>query len=450
MAGYISEWDERRSGTHADRPDDIRTPAERDYSRLVHSAAFRRLQGKTQVLGVGEDDFYRTRLTHSLEASQIGVAILRAIHRHQQEDPDVLENLPDETRLYTATLAHDLGHPPFGHGGEIALSYAMSDYGGFEANAQTLRIICKLARQTQTFGLDFTRRTLLATLKYPASFSCLKAHETAETEKDRDKTTHFVSRDWKPPKCYYDEEDTVVEWALEPLRTQDKEFLTQISSPARHSHGKCLRYTLDTSIMDVADEIAYATHDLEDAIHLGMIKRNDWDEVVRWRICNIDKSWRRQFSLSDVDGFSSALFSESQHIRKQAFGTLVNAVIGSTTFVKFDGATHPFVKYNVVLSEPARALINTLRDFVRELVIFDPQVQTLEYKGQQFVISLFNAYQSDPGRLLPRSTIARMEENDTEPERVVCDHISGMTDEFATQMYERLHAPRRGSVFRIV
>src|SRR3546814_608554 len=122
------------------------------------------------ILSISDSDFHRTRLTHSLEVSQVGTGILQHL-RHIESDPDVLNVLPDTKLIETICMIHDLGHPPFGHGGEVALNFAMRDHGGFEGNGQTLRILSKLELFSEGFGSNLTRRTLLGTLKYPAPYS---------------------------------------------------------------------------------------------------------------------------------------------------------------------------------------------------------------------------------------------------------------------------------------
>lgn len=162
--------------------EDYRTPWRRDYARLIHSAAFRRLQGKTQLFPNHESDFFRNRLTHSLEVAQIAKSI--AIRLNATEPAFAGENNISTDIVETAALAHDLGHPPFGHNGEEALDECMADHGGFEGNAQTLRILSKLEkRQTKIVradvpvpvesdgsdarvGLNLTYRVLASVLKY--------------------------------------------------------------------------------------------------------------------------------------------------------------------------------------------------------------------------------------------------------------------------------------------
>ena len=162
-----SVWEERRSGKSLNRKNDSRTPFERDRARVIHSAAFRRLQSKTQILGTTEGDFHRTRLTHSMEVAQISRGLLLVIERNQ---PEFQEYLPSSALLETICLSHDLGHPPFGHGGEVALNSMLHKHGGFEANGQTLRQLTKLEAHTPQYGLDLTRRSLLGVIKYPVFY----------------------------------------------------------------------------------------------------------------------------------------------------------------------------------------------------------------------------------------------------------------------------------------
>lgn len=180
-----SIWKKRRK-PNVKRENEHRSEYERDFARLVHCASFRRLQGKTQVLGLGDSDFYRTRLTHSMEVAQVGAAISDHMRSRIQKRQKIFveENFNTELPRYTINrllptahlmsaigLAHDLGHPPFGHGGEAALNYCMRHYGGFEGNGQTLRILSCLEKYVDGYGLNPTRRLLLGVLKYPVSYS---------------------------------------------------------------------------------------------------------------------------------------------------------------------------------------------------------------------------------------------------------------------------------------
>ncbi|MDQ7020109.1 MAG: dNTP triphosphohydrolase [Robiginitomaculum sp.] len=153
--------------------DDARTAFDVDYARIIHSGSFRRLQGKTQILNLGDSDFYRNRLTHSLEVAQIATSLVRQFRQDNQDQP-VFNHLPEDSLIQVLGYTHDLGHPPFGHGGEVALNYCMRDHGGFEGNGQTLRILARLEKMSGNEGADLTRRALLGILKYPIPFS--KAH----------------------------------------------------------------------------------------------------------------------------------------------------------------------------------------------------------------------------------------------------------------------------------
>jgi dGTPase len=135
-------WEKRQEESQS-KPEDARTPYDIDYARVVHSASFRRLQGKTQILSLGDCDFYRTRLTHSLEVAQIAAGLVKLFRRF---DHLAIEYLPSTSLIQAIGFSHDLGHPPFGHGGEVALNYCMRDHSGFEGNGQTLRILSRLEK----------------------------------------------------------------------------------------------------------------------------------------------------------------------------------------------------------------------------------------------------------------------------------------------------------------
>src|SRR3954463_15158356 len=162
-------WKARRAEWQQQK-EDARQAFDVDYGRVVHSASFRRLQGKTQILNLGDSDFYRTRLTHSLEVAQIAGGLKRQLAK-SYPNHEAVPHLPPLSLIQTSGFCHDLGHPPFGHGGEVALNYCMRNAGGFEGNGQTLRILSKLEQFSKDCGSDLTRRALLGTLKYPVSFS---------------------------------------------------------------------------------------------------------------------------------------------------------------------------------------------------------------------------------------------------------------------------------------
>lgn len=429
---------ERRSTANLDRRNDHRTCSERDLARLIHSATFRRLQAKTQVLGIGEGDFHRTRLTHSMEVAQIGKGIARNIPTRCKL-LSVSENvLPDSDLMFCIGLAHDLGHPPFGHGGEVALNFCMREHGGFEGNGQTLRILSKIEAHTPNYGLDLSRRTLLGILKYPVSYGKL-----CRTEKiSADNHSIIKASDWKPPKCYHNEENDVVEWILRPLSINDRNNFTNHEIPTKYKHGKPTEKALDTSIMELADDIAYGVHDLEDGIALHLITREMWTNVEK----NLDKEWMKE---NEIQNIAPELFGDSSQ-RKRAIGALVHAFMTNANLIEKSNYESQLLLNNVGLSGNAKSALKLLTSLVFDNVIKIPEVQTLEFRGQQIVIQLFNAIASDPERFLKKTFQETWKNADSETEklRVICDFISGMTDEYATRMYERLFLPRHGTIFQ--
>lgn len=434
-------WEARRSGTELKRAQgDFRDAYNRDRARVIHSAAFRRLQAKTQVLGIGEGDFHRTRLTHSMEAAQISRGIVRALQANKSEGMPWKNWLPNPNVIETIALAHDLGHPPFGHGGEVALNYAMRDAGGFEGNGQTLRLLSRLEAHTDGYGLDLTRRCLLGVLKYPVPYETVRR----KVLPPQPSTLRQLKRDdWKPPKCYLGTERDVVGWIIEPFSEADKaRFVTLKSEPTENAQGKAKYHAFDTGIMELGDDIAYGIHDFEDAVALRLIVRDDWEALAR----GVDMNWAKNVDLSDLGKIRDDLFGSSSHARKTAIGGLVNALIVSVEVREELEFEHPLLRFQVTLPEPARKFLDGFRSLVKDCVISTPQVQTLEYRGQQLVMHLFEGLAGDPQRLLKHNFAVEHKGADEAEDklRVVCDYVAGMTDEYATRLYERLFLPRHG------
>ncbi len=425
---------ERRSERDQEAHEGFRNNFDRDRARIVHSFAFRRLQAKTQVLGIGEGDFHRTRLTHSMEVANIGRGIVHKI----LDDPKARDTAKLDVDLIEAiAFAHDLGHPPFGHSGEIALNYAMRESGGFEGNGQTLRILSTLEPRTHAYGLDLTRRTLLGVLKYPAKYGSVRRLELPRIPESGAK---LIASEWKPPKCYLDTEKEVVEWLLEPADGSERERFFDSSEPGKEQHGKSSRKSLDCSIMDLADEIAYGTHDLEDCIELRIVKEDQFASELKDKL---DTAWAKEHELTSI---AERLFSmENSSLRKEAVSSLVRALVASTTLVKDDAGGCPLLFDKVSLHEEARVLLDGLIDLIKKYVLSARQVQTLEYRGRQMLVAIFGAIQCEPEKLLPDTHVKRLESDPSE--RVICDYIAGMTDGFAMRMYERLFLPRAGSLF---
>lgn len=231
-------------------PESYRTEWRRDIARLLHSPSFRRLQGKTQLFPTQESDFFRNRLTHSLEVAQIAKSI--AIRLNNTSLKDTKYKIEEDICEF-AGLAHDLGHPPFGHQGEDALDECMRDYGGFEGNAQTLRILTKLEKKVEggdyykkRFGLNLTTRSLASILKYDR---CIQLENENRPEEWRNKAM----------KGYYSLEKDIVE------------KLKKNIAPDRKKTGTFK--TVECQIMDIADDIAYSTYDLEEVLKLHFLNR---------------------------------------------------------------------------------------------------------------------------------------------------------------------------------
>lgn len=436
------------------RPNDTRSEYERDESRLIHSAAFRRLQSKTQVLGLGENDFYRTRLTHSMEVAQIGRGIVQFLDKNG--DAGLREHLPESALITSICLAHDIGHPPFGHGGEVALNYCMRAYGGFEGNGQTLRILGKLDKYTEHHGLNPTRRMLLGILKYPVTYKELVNEDSYKFEKDEHLPYWlFKANTQKPPKCYHDIDADIFEFISDGFSLEDIEKFTKTKVDHNKPHKLTLYKSLDCSIMNLADNISYSLHDLEDALSLGMITKTSWEEHFQGKeslfndVANDNESLQYKSILTKLFGAS--------HKRKEAIGALVNLMINSTKFVdNGSGCEDPLLRFNIELTEQVEELRDCIFNLVVEKVIQDENVQQLEFKGQKLVIELFQTLAKDPERFLPKATLARWKQAgeglDGDKKvaaqmRVICDFVSGMTDDYATKFYEKLFSPRKGSIF---
>ena len=439
-------WEQRQSDWKP-KPGDARKPFDVDYARIIHSASFRRLQGKTQILNLGDSDFYRTRLTHSLEVAQIARGIVLHMREHKRES-EAYDYIPDEVLIESIGLAHDLGHPPFGHGGEVALNYCMQNDGGFEGNGQTIRILSKLEYFSADHGADLTRRTLLGLLKYPAPYATVVAKDHApKMDKSAQSTNVLDRQSAKPPKCFLDSEVDTVKWILDPLGIEMDEF--QSTKDKAGSHSKTKYKSFDCTIMDIADEIAYGAHDLEDAIALGLIRRDEFQKYLKEEdfdhIIDYLKNEGYKNNLS-FDSFMESLFRGGRK-RKQSIGQIVSYLISKIDIVKNDGNfANPIIKYEASLAIDARNFLKLLMRIVFEEVIKSPNVQHLEFKGQQMVIAVFEVIASDPESFLPIEYFDHFKKRGGD-QRVICDYVAGMTDGHLLRTYDRLFSPRMGSVF---
>ena len=406
------------------RHNDERDQYQRDKSRIIHSSAFRRLQAKTQIMGVGEGDFHRTRLTHSIEAAQIGEGLIGSLTRTYRDQPEFCNWLPSRDLLTAACLAHDLGHPPFGHAGEKILYKKMLEYGGFEGNGQTLRIITKLDKYKPLMGTNPTRRLILAVLKYPVKFS-------------RFDRVHYIE---KPPKCYFDTEDPIVVWAVSRGAFKDNEvnrFLTETRQDGKPKHR-----TLDCAIMEQSDDIAYGVHDLEDIVAREMVKEEEVMEKLRSVFYEYGENIGEEGASVSLDDFRY-VFGE-HHERKEVIGKLVNLFVTSIRIEEKAEFSHPLMRLTVKFCKPIEELLRALKKLAYELVIQKAEIQHMERRGQRIVDQLFDVIIDDPERLIPLDTWRSYDEEDS-AERRVCDYIAGMTDRYAEKIYRRLFIPGQGS-----
>ncbi len=443
----MGDWSARREGWKP-HDEDARDVGDVDYARVIHSASFRRLQGKTQILNLGDSDFYRTRLTHSLEVAQIAGGLVRQLAQSFPDHPATIV-LPDRSQIHAIACSHDLGHPPFGHGGEVALNYCMRDAGGFEGNGQTLRLLARLENFSAGAGANLSRRSMLGVLKYPAPLSELANPAIRPNLQQGLSVLQTIDLAAStPPKGYLDCEADVVGWILVPLTDADRAQFTQIET-RKGKHARTLHKSLDCSIMDLADDIAYGVHDLEDAIALRLVAPERFRDQIRPEHCASFIDARRQKAPAEsndpYEAMVEGLFSGSDS-RKRWISRMVGHLITAVKFDEKPAFSEPLLRWRAVLPAGQTAFLQALKDFVMAEVIRSPGVQHLEFKGQSMVVSVFEAMQSDPERLLPRDAHARFEAADGNL-RIISDFVAGMTDTYLLKTYERLFAPRMGSVF---
>jgi len=442
-------WLERRLKKVSKRQQDHRDPFQRDRARILHSAAFRRLQSKTQVMGSGQSDFYRTRLTHSLEAAQIGSGITAQL---RCKYPDLCQALfpATDSLIEAICLAHDIGHPPFGHGGEVALHYMMRNHGGFEGNGQTFRIVARLEPFSEHHGMNLSRRTLLGLMKYPQTLDQLN-NSASHTKVDNFR--QLKAEQWHPPKGLYLDDSDIIDWLLAPLSVADRELFQQINTREK-THSKTRFKSLDCSIMELADDIAYGIHDLEDAIVTGIVNQHDFESQVIEKLVMLDDTWLTQYSQT----LTSKLFSEQHHLQKDAIGGLVNYLITAIELTNLNDVVNDvnfeenLLKYNATLPKTTMQVLQIFKDFVYNFVIKQTSIQRLEYRGQQIVMELFEALSSDPLRLLPNNSARRWQQaidNNENAHRVIADYVSGMTDEYATKLYQTLFVPNSITTYHL-
>ena len=391
-----------------------RTEFARDRARVLHSSALRRLGAKTQVLEPAGGDFARTRLTHSLEVAQVG----REMASELGVSPDVVD---------MACLAHDLGHPPFGHNGERALNEWASDIGGFEGNAQTLRLLTRLEPKVFSdnglpAGLNLTRAALDATCKYPWSA------ERAVIDSGADRSSKFG---------VYQDDMPVFEW----MRAGAPEG------------KKCI----EAQIMDFADDVAYSVHDFEDAIVSGFIKLEEvaapsqrgylLSQIKVWAgdllsVEQLDQALARlqasQYWPREFDGSTRALAS-----LKNLTSAMIGAFVGRVTDATLSSASSvKLTRYraNVVETPEVLAEISVLKGLV-SVFLMSHESRRPFYEWQRAILKeLADALLNREGVGLDQvcQSAWMLAQTDIERKRVIVDQVALLTDQSALAMHDKL------------
>ena len=372
----------------------------RDKARVLHSAGLRRLAAKTQVMSPGAGDFPRTRLTHTLEVAQIGRELGEALGCN----PDLVE---------TACLVHDLGHPPFGHNGEEALHEASIDIGGFEGNSQTFRLLTRLESKTirdgRSLGLNLTRATLDASTKYPWGF------------------------DGTNPKFgFYEEDREIFDWVRKGVTHQNKVFEAQV--------------------MDIADDIAYSVHDIEDAIHgqyfnpSALSARSEFDEVIKVA----KRDYANEVSFDELDLALNYLIKQTwwvnsfnaTQIDMASLKNMTSNLIGKFTeeiekATKLNNDAHQLTRHNANLFVPTetKAQIAVLKAIVNLFVMQRVGAAENYTKEQEIILAIVDGLIHNPGKLDPQFKFQYDDSmNEKEAKRAIIDQVASLTDSSARRL----------------
>lgn len=380
---------------------------QRDYARIMYSSSFRRLQGKMQLLGIKNDQFFRNRLTHSLEVAQIARSIAYEL-KYDQSEIFVVE---------AGALAHDIGNPPFGHAGEAKLNELFSDIGGFEGNAQTLRILTNVEKKKPNFvGLNLTYRSLLSVVKY-------------FTKKDETHKKKFI---------YDDDYDLL------------KNFILENDIHVR---------TLDVQIVDKADEIAYAAHDLEDGLRIKAFVIDEiLHEYTRSKYYNQEcysKLEELVKSAKEKSGFNNNKIDSSEYsklFRQELSSSIINTLISDLYLIDVEQIPDDFKNKTGTTNDKELYfsrygnLAAGLKDIVFRCINNNNDVYYYEKKGEKLLEFLKNFYINNKKALPPeyradtlidRYSIEGLVEDDYQ-KRLICDYISGMMDSYAINVYEQI------------
>jgi dGTPase len=411
---------ENLAGAREPSGSEHRTPFQIDRDRILHSSAFRRLQGKTQVFYsflVGDYDSYRTRLTHSLEVAQVGRSICAWLQKNCRElegttgvDPDLVE---------AACLAHDLGHPPFGHTGERALHRLMQPYGGFEGNAQTLRLLTETIYGDGLRGMDPTRGVVDAILKYKTLLR--------ETPKAKN---HYI----------YDEQAAHLQFV-----NGGRDFPPELT-PGK-VRNECR--SLECQIMDWADDTAYSLNDLGDAILLKYITVPDLE------------AWAGKQSLDRIEQDQIDFLIDTIRQGKvegrlaRGIGENIHACSLRPRRNYLSESTHRHA-FELVIDEKVERKTKLNKRIAFELIFDTHRLHQLDFKAEGVINRMFEVleerYIQRSGRpfwhLLPRPVEQELEKEDdiNRRARLVCDWLANLTDRSAWERHQRLFDTSAGAM----
>lgn len=386
LAKYAVREDASLGRTHQEPRDALRSAFALDRHRIVSSAAFRRLQYKTQVFVNDAHDHFRTRLTHSLEVAQIARRLAVALKVNEQLAEAI-------------ALAHDLGHPPFGHAGETALGEQMAGEGGFEHNLHSLRIVEYLEHPYPEFrGLNLSYEIREALVKHATTYDHPSAHESG----------HPNAEGAQPGGSH--------------------ELLASGPFPS-----------VEGQVASVADRFAYDCHDLEDALGAGLIDEADLASITLWT--QAARSVRERHPGSHIfairrpvldlllDGLLEDVVCETDR-RVRSLG------IGEVGEVRRAASTV------VALSAEVEPLLGKLETFLADRVYHHPKLVQMDTQARQCIEKVFDTYINDPEQL-PKRYQLRIDEQGVRP--VVCDYVAGMTDRFCRDEFRRLVGSHRSS-----
>ncbi len=378
IAAYASDPAKSRGRLFPEPDSNSRSEFQRDRDRVVHSTAFRRLKHKTQVFIYHEGDHYRTRLTHTIEVAQIARTIARKLN--------INEDLAE-----VVALAHDLGHPPFGHAGERALADAMAAYGGFDHNAQTLRIVTNLERRYADFnGLNLTWETLEGMVKHNGPMIGLSAPTQG--------LPYGIAE-------YCEKNDLHL-----------------------NSHA-----SLEAQVAAIADDIAYNSHDLDDGVRAGLIEFQDMTSVPVLADClkNVDACWQDLAPHKRLHEMLRRLISLLvEDVIDETEQKLVSLNLKSAMDIRNAG------QIIASFSKPVAEAEHALKIFLRENLYHHEKVDNVMHDASQVVSDLFSRYMGDPS-VLPIEWKNEQSPEDDQP-RTICDFVAGMTDRFAMLEHARL------------